>query len=208
MQVEAKVLQARTGHAVPIPVGSVIEIINIEGSQVVDTWALCRPDAGEYLSVEHTRMLLGRLVPRVGDHLYSNRREPVLTLAEDTSPGVHDLLIPACDAARYRQLGFEGYHTNCHDNFNAAVREAGFEPPLVPNPLNLFMNVPWTDAGELSFEAPRSAPGDLVRLRAEKDLVLVMSACPQDMVPVNGRQQQPTDVHYRVLAPAAGTAQR
>jgi uncharacterized protein len=208
MQVEAKVLQARTGHAVPMPVGSVIEIINTEGSQVVDAWALCRPDAGEYLSVEHTRMALGRLVPRAGDQLYSNRREPVLTLVEDTSPGVHDLLIPECDAARYRQLGFEGYHANCHDNFKAVVREAGFEPPLVPNPLNLFMNIPWTSAGELSFEAPRSAPGDLVRLRAEKDLVFVMSACPQDMVPINGRQQQPTDVHYRVLAPAAGTAQQ
>ncbi len=193
------VLAARHATAVPLAAGSVVEIVNPAGSQVVDTWALCLPDGAERLSVEHTRGMLGRLGPRVGDTLYSDRREPVLTLTEDTGPGVHDMLIPACDPARYRLLGAEG-HANCRDNFLAAVAAAGLGPVPVPNPLNLFMNVPVAADGTLSFAAPRSAPGDRVRLRAEKDLLLVMSACPQDLVPVNGAQQQPSDVHFRVLA--------
>jgi uncharacterized protein len=52
----------------------------------------------------------------------------------------------------------------------------------------------------LRFEEPRSRPGDLVRLRAETDLIVVMSACPQDLVPVNGRDQRPSEVHFRLLA--------
>lgn len=195
------IVPAGTGRAVRVQAGTAVEIINPSGSQVVDTWALCLPGGDEYLSVEHTRTTLGRLVPRSGDALYSDRREPVLTLVDDTSPGVHDTLIPACDAARYRLLGAEGHHANCHDNFVAAVREAGLEPVPVPNPLNLFMNVPWTADGTLSFAAPRSAPGDLVRLRAERDVLLVMSACPQDLVPVNGLLRRPSDVHFRLLAP-------
>jgi uncharacterized protein YcgI (DUF1989 family) len=63
------------------------------------------------------------------------------------------------------------------------------------------MNVPWTPDGTLRFEAPRSRPGDLVRLRAETDLIVVMSACPQDLTPVNGQEQRPAEAYYRILAP-------
>lgn len=191
------VVPARTARALRMKAGEIIQIINASGSQVVDTWALCLPDLGEYLSVEHTRAMLSRLVPRAGDQLYSNRREAVLTLIRDTSPGIHDGLIPACDEARYRLLGAQGYHANCHDNFLTAIREAGFESPTVPNPLNLFMHIPWTNDGELTYAPPASAAGDYVLLRAERDLLLIMSACPQDMVPVNGHLKQPADVHFR-----------
>jgi uncharacterized protein YcgI (DUF1989 family) len=70
----------------------------------------------------------------------------------------------------------------------------------VPAPLNLFQNTPWSPDGTLQIVAPVSSPGDLVRLRAEVDLVVVMSACPQDLVPVNGAGQEPTDAAYRVTA--------
>ncbi len=55
--------------------------------------------------MEHTRAALRRLVPRVGDAIYSTRRRPLVTLVQDTSPGVHDTLIAACDPERYRLLG-------------------------------------------------------------------------------------------------------
>ncbi|MDX6228188.1 MAG: uncharacterized protein QOI76_1578 [Frankiales bacterium] len=192
---QLNVLPARTGVAVRLAPGATIEVGNPSGTQVVDFWALSGDD---YLSVAHSRAALGRLVPRVGDTLVSNLREPLLTLVEDTSPGVHDTLIPACDPARYRQLGAPG-HANCADNFAAALLAAGLEPVPVPNPLNLFMNVPWTADGSVSFAAPRSRPGDRVRLRAERELIVVMSACPQDLVPVNGEDQQPTDAAYQIL---------
>jgi uncharacterized protein YcgI (DUF1989 family) len=194
-----EVIAARTGRAIPMSAGDQIEIVNPAGTQVVDTWALCLPDSTEHLSMEHTRAALLRLVPRVGDQLVTNRRQAVLTLVEDTSPGVHDTLIPACDPSRYRLLGAAEGHASCQDNFLAAVREAGVEPTCVPSPLNLFMNIPWSPDGSLEFAPPLSRPGDLVRLRAERDLLLVLSACPQDLVPVNGAAQQPTDIHYRLV---------
>jgi uncharacterized protein len=201
------IVPARRGRAVRVPRGATVEIINPGGSQVVDTWALCSSDQAEHLSMEHTRTVLGRMIPRVGDSLFSSARRPLLTFAADTSPGIHDTLIASCDAERYRMLGHVGYHDNCHDNFIAALAELGLTAPPVPAPLNLFMNVPWSPDGALRFEEPRSRPGDLVRLRAETDLIVVMSACPQDLVPVNGRDQRPTEVHFRLLAADPGTTQ-
>jgi uncharacterized protein YcgI (DUF1989 family) len=61
------------------------------------------------------------------------------------------------------------------------------------------MHVPWSADGRLEFAPPLSRPGDLVRLRAERDLLLILSACPQDMVPVNGVEQRLTDIHYRLV---------
>jgi uncharacterized protein len=122
----------------------------------------------------------------------------MLRLTGDTTPGAHDTLIPACDPERYRLLGAVGYHANCADNFASATSAVGIVAGRVPNPLNLFMNVPWTGDGELSFAAPTSRPGDSVTLRAEVDLWFIMSACPQDMVPVNGDDHEPSDVEYVV----------
>jgi uncharacterized protein len=193
-----EVVRAGTGRAVRLMAGQAVEISNPSGSQVVDTWALGLPDTSRHLSMEHTRAGLLRLVPRPGDAMVDNLRRPILRFLHDTSPGVHDTVIPCCDPARYEQLGAPG-HANCHDNFLDAVRAAGVEPPDVPSPLNLFMNIPWTADGTLAFAPPVSRPGDLVRLLAEQDLLLVMSACPQDLVPVNGADQRTADVHFRLL---------
>jgi uncharacterized protein YcgI (DUF1989 family) len=190
---------AGRGRAFQLDRGDAIRVVNTHGKQVVDTWAISRDDGREHLSMAHTRAVLQSLRPGAGDALQSNLRNPMLTLAEDTSPGVHDMLIRACDAERYRQLGYVGHHDNCRDNYLDALREAGHRAESVPAPLNLFMNVPWRENGDLSFEAPVSAPGDAVVLRAEIDVVVVLSACPQDMVPVNGALQQPTDVDVEIL---------
>jgi uncharacterized protein YcgI (DUF1989 family) len=194
-----EVIAAGTGRAITMSAGDQIDIINPAGTQVVDTWALCLPDTTEHLSMEHTRAALLRLVPRLGDQLVTNRRRPVLTLVDDTSPGVHDTLIPACDPARYRLLGAAEGHASCQQNFLGAVRDSGLGPTEVPSPLNLFMNIPWSAEGRLEFAPPLSRPGDLVRLRAELDLLLVLSACPQDLVPVNGVELRLTDIHYRMV---------
>jgi uncharacterized protein YcgI (DUF1989 family) len=89
-------------RALPLKCGEQLRIINLEGSQVVDAWAFRANQPEEYLSTEHTRSCLEKLIPCVGDALYSNRRRPILRITEDTSPGVHDLLLSACDRERYR----------------------------------------------------------------------------------------------------------
>ena len=107
---------ARSGKAAHVKKGQHIKIINTHCEQVVDTWAFVEGDTSEFMSMEATRAFNLRMIHRVGDALLTNRRRPILTLVEDTSPGVHDTIIAACDRWRYGLLGVEGYHDNCADN--------------------------------------------------------------------------------------------
>ncbi|MFC3631204.1 DUF1989 domain-containing protein [Paracoccus angustae] len=193
-----RLIPARRGVAARVGKGQIVTVINTHGSQVVDTWAFNADDIAEFMSMEHTRGAMLRLNPQVGDSLRSNRRRPVLTLIEDTSGGVHDTLIAACDQYRYEQLGHTGHHDNCTDNLAAALAELGLTATETPSPLNLFMNIPVHGDQAISFDAPVSTPGSHVSLRAEIDLVIAFSACPQDLVPVNGAACVPTDAHFRI----------
>ncbi len=137
--------------------------------------------------------------PVIGDTLVTNRRRPILTLVADTSGGVHDTLLAACDRYRYELLGCVGAHDNCTDNLHAALASVGVAVATTPSPLNLFENaVPAAD-GTIAIAAPVARPGSSVTLRAEMDALLVFSACPQDMVPTNGPELAPADAHLRVL---------
>ena len=195
---ELVTIPARRGKAARLRRGQSIRIVNTHGSQVVDTWAFVDGLMAEFMSMEHCRATLLKMRPGVGDRLVTNKRRPILTLVEDTAQGVHDTLIAACDNERYGLLGCTEYHDNCTDNLAAALSELGLRPPETPSPLNLFMNIPWTEAGGLAFEEPKTKAGDYVVLRAELDAVVAMSACPQDILPINGRARQPTEAHFRI----------
>ena len=191
----------RRGKAVFANAGQRIKVINTHGSQVVDTWAFIRFDLHEFMSMEHTRATLTKICPGVGEAFYSNRRRPMLELIEDTSPGVHDTLMAACDDYRYGLLGCTEYHDNCTDNLAGALFDLGLRSTHTPSPLNLFMNIPWTAAGALSFDPPVTQPGDYVVLEAKQDIVIVFSSCPQDILPINGSQRLPTEAHAEVFTP-------
>ena len=197
---ELVTIPARSGKAALVARGQKIKVINTHGAQVVDTWAFARHDLHEFMSMEHTRATLLKLCPKAGDDLYSTRRRPILTLVEDTSPGIHDTLMAACDDYRYGLLGCTEYHDNCTDNLAAAMYALGLNAPETPSPLNLFMNIPWTEGGALSFEAPRTRPGDYVVFEARLDLVIAFSACPQDILPINGETRTPTEAHFQLLS--------
>ncbi|HAW47667.1 MAG TPA: aminomethyltransferase [Roseovarius sp.] len=196
-------IPARKGRAVRLGAGEAIQIVNTHGAQVVDTWAFSAEDPTEFLSNEHMRATLGKLWPGQGDPLVTNRRRPIMIMEEDTSPGRHDTLIAACDDYRYGLLGCEDYHDNCTDNLFAAMRRIGIEIFECPSPLNLWMNIPVTEDGTTSWGEPLSRPGDSVTLRARMDCVVAMSACPQDILPINGAACQPTEAHYSILPRAA-----
>ena len=104
----------------------------------------------------------------------------------------------ACDHYRYELLGCTEYHDNCTDNLAAAMRELELSPPETPSPLNLFMNIPWTADGTLAFEPPVTRPGDYVVFEAQVDLVIAFSACPQDILPINGKAGTPTEAHFEI----------
>jgi uncharacterized protein YcgI (DUF1989 family) len=191
---------ARRGRAVRLAAGQAIRIVNTHGTQVVDTWAFNAADPGEFLSMPHLHAALGSVFPARGDALVTNRRRPILMLEEDTSPGRHDTVIAACDLHRYQSLGCTTYHDNCTDNLQAALAMIGFPAALCPPPLNLWMNIPIAADGRITWGEPLSRAGDFVVLRAVMDCIVAMSACPQDMIPINGRDCTPVEVQYEVIA--------
>jgi uncharacterized protein YcgI (DUF1989 family) len=192
-------IPARRGKAARLLRGQTVRVVNTRGQQVVDTWAFREGDIAEFMSMEHSRVAIGRIIPAIGDTLVTNRRRPILTLAEDASGGIHDTLFAACDRWRYEGLGCAGYHDNCTDNLAAALAELGLAPPETPSPLNLFMNIPVIDGIGVEIRPPVSTPGSYVSLRAEVDCIVAFSACPQDVVPINGLALQPTEAHFEVL---------
>jgi uncharacterized protein len=192
-------IPARQGKAARLQRGQTVKIVNTKGQQVVDTWAFAAADLREFMSMEHSRVAIGRIIPAIGDTLVTNRRQPILTLVEDTSGGIHDTLFAACDRWRYELLGCTGYHDNCTDNLAAALAALGLVPPETPAPLNLFMNIPVVDGNRVEVRPPVSTPGSYVALRAEVDCILAFSACPQDILPVNGLAMRPTEAHFEIL---------
>jgi len=178
--------------------GEQIRIVNLQGSQVVDAWAFCSHQLEEFMSTEHTRSCLEKLTPAVGDALYSNRRRPILRIIEDTSPGVHDLLLSACDIDRYRLLGVNGYHRNCADNLTEALAEIKVTPPEIPSPFNIFENVSIGNHGELSIQAPLVSAGESITLLAELDIILVLSCCPMDIALTNGPDRRSKPVRVKI----------
>jgi uncharacterized protein len=193
-------IPARQGRAVRLAKGQTIRIVNVHGTQVCDTWAFSAANRSEYLSWPHARAWINRVVPVSGDVLVTNRRRPILTLLEDSSPGVHDTLIAACDLFRYLTLGVNEYHDNCSDNLRMAMMAIGLTVLEVPQPFNLWMNIPIGDHWQIDWQAPVSRPEDHVVLRAELDCIVVMSACPQDRVPINGENMTPMDLAFVVGA--------
>ena len=199
MGLELQVVPARQGRAVRLRAGQAIQVINTHGQQVVDTWCFNAVDLSEFMSMEHLHGMLESIFPTEGDALITNQRRPILMLERDTSPGRHDTVIAACDRFRYALLGCEGHHDSCTDNLFAALSDLGVTATECPSPLNLWMNIPVAPDGRISWGEPLCKSGDYVVLRAAMDCIVVLSTCPQDMIPINGAACTPTEVHYRVL---------
>ncbi|KAJ4313570.1 hypothetical protein N0V94_006894 [Neodidymelliopsis sp. IMI 364377] len=168
----------------------------------------------EYLSLPHTRASSYKLVPEVDDTLLTNLRNPIITLVEDSSPGAHDTLTAACDANLYTALGVDkpAEHGSCAENLVLALKElnesaglkgtkavgADISVNIAPTPLHLFMVTPVSVPSEsqpsesgakgatLSVTEPQGKKRSFVRFRAERDVVVVFSACPMDVGPQNG----------------------
>ncbi|MFB9902838.1 DUF1989 domain-containing protein [Allokutzneria oryzae] len=182
---------AKQGRAVRARAGDLVRVSTPEGAQVGDLFAFVAGDPAEHLSAAHTRGHVNRLFPGVGEQFVTTRRRPVLTLVADTSPGRHDMLIPACDPARYQRLGHPGWHASCAENLATALEGLDIGTATVPQPVNLFMDIRVSPTGELEWRSSPAPAGAAVTLRAELDCVVVVSACPQDLVGINGTETGP-----------------
>jgi uncharacterized protein len=183
------------GRAVTLGEDQCVRIIDVAGGQVGDLFAFAAADPGEYASASHTRPTLRKLFPQAGDLVLTNRRRPILSVLEDTSPGRHDMLYAACDPARYESLGAAASHRSCAGNLEQALRGVGQDVVTVPQPLNVFMDVrPQPDGTLVSFPAS-SQPGDYIAFRALQDCVVVLSSCPMDIVPISAGGITPLELH-------------
>ena len=191
------IIPAGEGRAYRLDAGRHVQIVNLHGQQVVDMWALTDADQLEVMSMEHTRSCLEKLAPSAGDVLFTNQRRPILLLEADTSPGLHDTLLSACDEQRYNLLGFAGKHRNCADNFYTALRELDIRVQSIPSPLNVFENVLIGPDGRLSIRPPLSRPGDSVTFRALTKVIVVFSVCPMDIALTNGLDRTPKEIELR-----------
>lgn len=194
--IQRLLIPASEGRALRVAAGQNVTIVDVDGGQVGDLFAFGLNDPSEHLSAAHTRAVNLSLFPNVGQSFSSNRRRPLLTLLADTSPGLHDMLIAACDPERYRQLGVVGWHASCQENLQRALETIGIEPGLVPQPVNVFMNTPAGPDGSISLHAAKSRPGDRFTVRAEMDVVVALCACAQDLSDVNNGT--PTDLMIEV----------
>jgi uncharacterized protein YcgI (DUF1989 family) len=185
---------AREGRAVSVPAGGRFRVVDVEGRQVADLFAFNADDVSEHHSAMHTRALVDRLFPGVGEPFATNRRRPILTLERDDTPAVHDMLIAPCDPERYTGLGVEGWHASCRENLEKAMRDLGHDGICIPQSINLFMNIPLGQDGSLGWEPAPTRAGDSITFRAEMDCIVVVSACPQDIVPINDRNPTPVAI--------------
>ncbi len=195
-------IPAGHGKAARLAAGQKIKLVNSHGTQVVDCWAFNAYDLAEYMSMESSRVWNLRLNPKLGDVFVTTQRRPILTLVEDTTPGIHDTFCAACDRYRYALLGVEGYHRNCQDNMFEGMAELGVTPPFpIPASWNIFMNIPVLE-DRVSFDVrpTQCKPGDYIVIRAEMDCYVAFSACPQDILPIHGEGgAPPRDCQFQIL---------
>ena len=197
--VHDEVVAARAPWSHVVKAGETLRIIDLEGNQAVDFLIYSLADDAERYSAQDTIAAQGNLYLREGAVLRSNEGAPMMTLT-GTSVAYHDTIGGAC-SCESNTLRY-GHHTKaqhaCVDNFllaNAAYGRTKLD--MVPN-INWFMNVPVEADGALGIVDGISAPGLHLDLRAEMDVVVVVSNCPQINNPCNGFN--PTPVRMIIAA--------
>ncbi len=186
----------RSGTAFTLEAGKVLQVIDPLGVQVADLLAYCAADVREVISSGRTFDYEETIRLSTGNRLWSNRSNPLLEIIED-SVGRHDFLLTPCSEATFRHFyPEEPVHRGCFGNLAEALAPFGIDPDSIPTAFNVFMNVPVDGtSGKLSVLPPISRAGDFIKLRAERDLVIGLTACSAGAS--NGGSFKP--IHYTII---------
>ncbi|WP_341888809.1 urea amidolyase associated protein UAAP2 [Variovorax sp. YR752] len=190
------VIPAGEPYLFELKAGQTLRLLDLEGNQAVDTLFYSAARPSERYDPQRTLRRQNNVYLTTGSVLYSNLGNPLLTIVADTC-GRHDTLGGACaqesNSVRYA-LG-KRYMHSCRDNFLCACLHDGrLGKRDIGANINFFMNVPVTEAGGLTFEDGVSGPGKYVELRAEMDVIVLISNCPQLNNPCNGWNPTPAEV--------------
>jgi hypothetical protein len=198
MKILDEVIPARAGWSREISRGQVLRLVDLEGKQAVDFLCYNVADYEDRYAAADTMKINGSIFIRKGTVLYSVNCNPMFTLIEDTC-GFHDTIGGCCSSALNRQRYSKPGDPNCRQNFLDQLKRWGMGPRDVVANLNFFMYVPVGADGAMDMGPSISKPGDYVDLRAEMDVLAVISNCPQMNNPVN--DFNPTPVRAIVYQP-------
>jgi urea carboxylase-associated protein 1 len=175
--------------------GETLRIVDTEGCQAVDTLFYNAENHAERYSAQDTVTAQGRAYVSAGAAIVSNEGRTMLTVVAD-SCGYHDTSAGAC-SCEANTVRF-GHHTRymhaCRENFLLEVSKYGMTKRDIVSNINFFMNLPILADGRLAIVDGVSKPGDYVELRAEMDVLAVISNCPQVNNPCNGFNPTPVRV--------------
>jgi urea carboxylase-associated protein 1 len=199
LRVFEEVVPARGRIAFEMYAGQACRIVDLEGKQVADFICFDLHDREDKLSVNNTGLMNKTIFISTGHALYSTRATKLMTIIDDTC-GVHDLIAGSCSEGTNRvRYGVRGT-PNCRTNFELALAPYGIPLREVPYSFNVFMNVPVTREKTEIIE-PVSKAGDHIDLKAERDLLVAISNCPQERNPCNGFNPTPIQVIVYELEP-------
>ena len=168
----------RTGTALRLERGQVLKVIDPQGAQVSDLVAFNNADPRERISNGRTFDYEETVRLTHGNRLWSNRSQPMLAIIED-SVGRHDFLLTPCSEDTFAHFyPDKPRHRGCFGNLTEALASYGIARDDIPCAFNIFMNVPVDgESGRLTVQPPISRPGDFIRLRAEMDCIIGLTAC-------------------------------
>lgn len=188
--------------------GQIFRIVDLEGNQAVDTLFYNAHDTEERYSLIHTMLAQGNIYIGVGTQIMSSENRPMLTVTADTC-GRHDTVgggACSCESNTVRYALEKSFMHSCRNSFMLGIADhpAKLQKRDVVSNINFFMNVPMTPAGRLTFEDGISGPGKYIEMRAEMDVIVLISNCPQLNNPCNG--YNPTPLRYLIWESSSGRA--
>lgn len=177
--------------------GDRLRLTDLQGRQAVDFLCYNAADPSERYCATDTIKISGQIFIGKGSRLYSDMGNALFTVVED-SCGYHDTIGGCCSRESNRVRYGVADSPNCRDNFLRALQPHGLGKRDIVANLNFFMYVPVGPNGEMAIADGFSKPGDIVELRAEMDVLAVLSNCPQIYNPANG--YRPTPILVETIA--------
>lgn len=178
-------IPARGHISFTIRASNILRIIDVEGQQVADMVAFKLGDFSERINGESTMLINETYNPHEGHVIYSDDCNPMFTIIDDKVGRNYPGALMCSQELNLARYGIPGTK-NCRDNLTAALREWGIGKKSIPGAFTPFMNVIHHPDGRAEIAEPPSKAGDYIDMRAEMDMLVAISACPQERNAVNG----------------------